>query len=904
MQTEERFLKMGVDCDSFPSRLGLPSNHPLGQPRSRSSSNRLVLERRQETQSLRNQAILKASEKALRERNPECYEPRQSSNPKSLLSLHTTSLSDFPSPPLPVAKSKHLSRSATFSSLESKTERNLHSDYLSDRSSFVKLPLSGSGSDTGSNTLKPSEKEPSLPSSSQQATRADGPEMSVKSLFRSSSFTSNRVPIVDSSDSQPTEAPSVATASEPMSSIKSFFRSSSFVHKSQEISSPIAKSLSRSLSSLSNHGQESAKEQKADSSSGFSKWARSFRFKPTADVGVEISESSPYSLFSGPSGKRASAKVSPIEGFENSFGVLTKGFIDSSRNAVKAVQDKARHLVSQNKHWYQDGQVQLDIAYITENIIAVGFPGAESSSNILGFAEGNYQGHLEELVTFCENQHPGKYKIFNLCSEKLYDASFLHDKVAYFPIRGNNCPLKLLSAFCEAAYTWLKEGLENVAVVHCKGGMERTGLMTSCLLLHLRFFPSAEESINHYNLKRCAGSSCLELPSQLRYVKYYEQVSKKYHGCTPTGRKCTLRSIRLNNCPAWIRPSVTVSDHNVPGVLFASRRHPNTSLMLTEDLWLSAMKSGVYVLELPEDGHAAVVDGDFKVHFQNRHVDFSCWLNSNMEGNIIFRVEDLDGFDKEVPNFEVELELEDMDLPVLKTSTTWDRDSTSLRSCFPSAIASSKTSSCTDTATDIEGEAEECLGVSTRPYTDEQDTIASTSHMTLQLALSNAVSDVSTGIFNAVDRLRSHTRSASMPSSPRLFSDQYNRGFARSDDNSKVGWSAGSSRLQSLNEGLQEKTTHAYDKSGSANINSFTSGRGIDDFTVCDTEFVEFPLDFENPSSPVRVEDEGSSFRIEDDVSVMSSDSCSDFQALAVASAADTSLFTFADEEDYESDEM
>lgn len=63
---------------------------------------------------------------------------------------------------------------------------------------------------------------------------------------------------------------------------------------------------------------------------------------------------------------------------------------------------------------------------------------------------------------------------------------YLSLQVACFPFQTNNCPpLQLVSAFCEAVHTWLKAGLENVVVVHCKGGMARTGLMISCLLLHL-----------------------------------------------------------------------------------------------------------------------------------------------------------------------------------------------------------------------------------------------------------------------------------------------------------------------------------------------------------------------------------------------------------------------------------
>ncbi|CAF1705136.1 BnaC03g41000D [Brassica napus] len=80
------------------------------------------------------------------------------------------------------------------------------------------------------------------------------------------------------------------------------------------------------------------------------------------------------------------------------IGTITKGLVDSSKNAVKAVQVKARHAVSQNKRRYQ-------------NIIAMGFPAG------LGF----YRNQMEQVITFLETRHKGKYKVYNLCSERLYD---------------------------------------------------------------------------------------------------------------------------------------------------------------------------------------------------------------------------------------------------------------------------------------------------------------------------------------------------------------------------------------------------------------------------------------------------------------------------------------------------
>eukprot|EP00249_Psilotum_nudum_P024193 c29118_g2_i3 orf=1728-2834(-) len=311
------------------------------------------------------------------------------------------------------------------------------------------------------------------------------------------------------------------------------------------------------------------------STSGLANWAKSFRLNPNATQDSQVGDSgrSPFSLLTGGFGKRSPGKIPVVEEpfksptnspspQEGTFGAFTK-VLDTSKSAMKAVQTKARHLVSQNKRRYQEGGFDLDMAYITDNIIAMGFPAGDISSGILGYVEGFYRNHMEEVIKFFESRHKGKYKVYNLCSERLYDASLFEGKVACFPFDDHNCPpLQLIAAFCQSAYAWLKEDLENIVVVHCKAGMARTGLMISSLLLYLKFFPTAEESISYYNQKRCVDGKGLVLPSQVRYVKYFERVLRNYDGVTPTGRKVTLRGFRLHKCQYWIRPSVTVSDHN------------------------------------------------------------------------------------------------------------------------------------------------------------------------------------------------------------------------------------------------------------------------------------------------------------------------------------------------------
>ncbi|CAI0557441.1 unnamed protein product [Linum tenue] len=411
-----------------------------------------------------------------------------------------------------------------------------------------------------------------------------------------------------------------------------------------------------------------------DVPSKLSSWARSFKIPQPLTTTVDDSPTggagkSTFSRFTSGFGLRSSPKSPPAnegspepETSPGFIGTITKGLVDTSKNAVKAVQVKARHAVSQNKRRYQDGGFDLDMTYITENIIAMGFPAGDMSSGFFGYVEGFYRNHMEEVIKFFEMHHKDKYKVYNLCSERLYDASLFEGKVASFPFDDHNCPpIQLIISFCHSAYSWLKEDIENVVVVHCKAGMARTGLMISSLLLYLKFFPTAEESIDYYNQKRCFDGKGLVLPSQIRYVKYFERTLTYFNGENQPGRRCMLRGFRLHRCPYWIRPAITVSDHN--GVLFSSKKHSRTKDLSPEDYWFSAPKKGVMVFALPGEPGLAEVAGDFKVQFHDRQGDFYFWLNTTMmENRTILNTGDMDGFDKrKLPSagFQVEVVLVD-----------------------------------------------------------------------------------------------------------------------------------------------------------------------------------------------------------------------------------------------------
>ncbi|CAL5444525.1 unnamed protein product [Camellia sinensis] len=185
----------------------------------------------------------------------------------------------------------------------------------------------------------------------------------------------------------------------------------------------------------------------------------------------------------------------------------------------------------------------------------------------------------------------GKYKVYNLCSKRLYDASLFEGKF-----------------------------------VHCKAGMARTGLMISSLLLFLKFFPTAEECIEYYNQKRCLDGK--------RNVKYFERLLTYFNGVNQPGRRM-LKGFRLVNCPYWIRPSITITGHN-DRKIFGS----------------VYQKKGIVVFALPGEPGLTELSGDFKLHFHDCQGDFYCWLNTTMmENRIVIYDLDLDGFDKRNPRF-------------------------------------------------------------------------------------------------------------------------------------------------------------------------------------------------------------------------------------------------------------
>jgi phosphatidylinositol-3,4,5-trisphosphate 3-phosphatase and dual-specificity protein phosphatase PTEN len=224
-----------------------------------------------------------------------------------------------------------------------------------------------------------------------------------------------------------------------------------------------------------------------------------------------------------------------------------------------------RSVVSKKKKRFVEDGFDLDLTYITPNIIAMGFP----SSGV----EGIYRNPLPEVQRFFAKRHAGHYKvihspillpsppishrhsqIYNLCSERSYDLEGLFDCVEVFPFDDHNpCALKLIETFCSTIYSYLNADRLNVVAIHCKAGKGRTGTMIASYLLHSGICQSAEDALAMFGRERTHNGKGVTIPSQIRYVHYYENLLRRRDVISYTFQITHIRLITVPN----FDPSIT-----------------------------------------------------------------------------------------------------------------------------------------------------------------------------------------------------------------------------------------------------------------------------------------------------------------------------------------------------------
>ena len=223
--------------------------------------------------------------------------------------------------------------------------------------------------------------------------------------------------------------------------------------------------------------------------------------------------------------RRASAAAA-----ERLFAPPTTAIAAARSGTAPAATGKGKNfvqgLVSKKKLRFVKDGFDLDLSYITPQLIAMGWPSTGT--------EAIYRNPANEVRKFLDLYHPSRAKVYNLCVEKHYDAALLglaperlEQHAAY---DHNPCPLFCIEPFCASVHAFVASDDRNVAVVHCKAGKGRTGMLLCAYLVWSGLCASAADALALFAEKRTANRKGVTIPSQIRYVGYTEALRDPERG--------------------------------------------------------------------------------------------------------------------------------------------------------------------------------------------------------------------------------------------------------------------------------------------------------------------------------------------------------------------------------------
>ncbi|KAJ9446912.1 Phosphatidylinositol 3 [Diplonema papillatum] len=252
---------------------------------------------------------------------------------------------------------------------------------------------------------------------------------------------------------------------------------------------------------------------------------KSFRLLPGAAVVSAVqpcTASHPLSLFQTPSsqsiqsaqstaGNGGTSPSTDVSLIPPTYGAQRRGSRPQS-NQPSGLLVVLKSLVSKNKKRFIDSQYNLDLVYITNRIIAMGYPASGT--------EALYRNSMEDVENFFQQRHPRRHRIYNLCMERMYAKTALCGAWERFPFEDHHPPpLALIPRCLHTIRRYLEETPDGVVAIHCKAGKGRTGtIICSYLCAYENMTPAA--ALKLFGERRSTDGKGVTIPSQVRYIRY------------------------------------------------------------------------------------------------------------------------------------------------------------------------------------------------------------------------------------------------------------------------------------------------------------------------------------------------------------------------------------------------
>ena len=299
-----------------------------------------------------------------------------------------------------------------------------------------------------------------------------------------------------------------------------------------------------------------------------------------------------------------------------------------------------KRLVSKKKRRIRTEFFDLDMAYITERVIGMGFPATG--------CETFYRNTLIDLKAYLDTYHQ-EYKIYNLCIEKkrIYPKNiWFEKKVGLFPFNDHApCPIKLILDFCVDICLYLTTNPKGVAAIHCKAGKGRTGVMIVCYLIFSGLCENTDEALAHYAKQRTLNNKGVTIPSQIRYIKYFEtflsaNYERPFLKCIPKIIKIDLNkgySNMIMNYNTDMSYFTTINSFKLKNILIGPFSEDmvfqyDFSAITRKKLNLGNSKitrkiidqSFYYEIEIESDD---IINYDLKLTIKGKKIKFYSWFN-------------------------------------------------------------------------------------------------------------------------------------------------------------------------------------------------------------------------------------------------------------------------------------
>lgn len=160
------------------------------------------------------------------------------------------------------------------------------------------------------------------------------------------------------------------------------------------------------------------------------------------------------------------------------------------------------------------------------------------------------RNNADEVACFLGARYDQNYLIFNFGSPDIkYDTAPFRNHVVPFPVSRMLSPtIKTLFNACRAMAAWIRLSPQNVIVVQCKNGKNRSGLAMACFLRFCGLFDTTYEAFEYFISKRSKGDASWASVTLRRYLRYFNDILI-LEGRLPSSIPLKLHQVILTTIP-------------------------------------------------------------------------------------------------------------------------------------------------------------------------------------------------------------------------------------------------------------------------------------------------------------------------------------------------------------------